>query len=155
MGQRFPAPEDQRHVFDVTAMVRLDSRWQLGAAYTAASGAPYTRTFRGATACTQEGSCTWGEEPWLGDPGALRTRSHQSLDLLLDWNRSYRKWTLGAYLQIRNALNHSNSGRYLGYRGMYLVGNCDYRQAPCVWEPQDEFLPGMPILPLVGFRASF
>lgn len=155
MGQRFPAPEDQRHVFDATAMVRLDSRWQLGAAYTAASGAPYTRTFRGATVCTQEGSCTWGEEPWLGDPGALRTRSHQSLDLLLDWNRSYRKWTLGAYLQIRNALNHSNSGRYLGYRGMYLVGSCDYRQAPCVWEPRDEFLPGMPILPLVGFRASF
>jgi hypothetical protein len=155
MGLRFPAPEEQRHVLDATAMVRLDPRWQLGAAYTAASGAPYTRVFRGTTTCTEERSCTWEQEPWLGNPGALRSRSYQSLDLLLDWNRSYRKWNLGAYLQIRNALNHSNSGRYLGYRGQYLVGSCDYRQAPCVWEPRDEFLPGMPILPLIGFRASF
>ncbi|MBA2572818.1 MAG: TonB-dependent receptor [Gemmatimonadetes bacterium] len=152
-GLRFPAPEDQRHVFDATALMRLDPRWRLGAAYTAASGAPYTRIFRGSTRCTAEGVCSWSEEPWTGAPGEQRTRSYQSLDLLVDWTRKYRKWESGAFLQVRNALYHSNPGRYLGLREEYVCRGG--ATGSCTPQKQDEFLPGLPILPLIGFRVAF
>ena len=148
-GRRFRAPSDQRHALDLTSMVRLGPAWQLGGAYTLASGAPYTRTFRGTMLCDLDGkSCRWLEEPRREDPSAGRSGAYQSLDLLAEWTRVYRHWNLGAFLQLHNVLNHANPGRYVGSGGEYCVRSCaGYRTA--------EFVPGLPLLPVVGFRATF
>jgi hypothetical protein len=172
-GLHFPAPADQRHVFDATAMMQLTPSWTAGAAYTAASGAPYTRSFAGEAVCDDAGSpCTWVEQPWTGEPNARRLDPFRSLDLFVDWSREYRTWDLHVYLQLRNALNRNNPGRYLGYGGIYCVNNCgplrtgtpfgpggeilpaDPDTLP-VPGPRDEFLGGLPFLPLIGARISF
>jgi hypothetical protein len=155
-GLRFPAPGDRRHALDATILVRLGWGWQLGAAYTAASGIPYTRTFRGSIYCYPDPPCTWAEEPWQGEPGEHRTAPYRSLDLLLDWTHAFRTWTLGAYLQVRNALNHENTGRYTGYNARYCPAACGSRNGvEFGWEDRDEFLPGLPTLPVFGFRVAF
>jgi len=141
---RFPAPSDRRHVFDATAQVRLTRSWLVGAAYTAASGAPYTRTFMGHVTCDTYGeNCRWLTEPWIGDPGAFRGRGYRSLDLLTEWTRDFGGWQGGFFVQLRNALNRSNRGRYSGFEP--LAGESG----------EDEFLPGAPVLPVVGFRFAF
>jgi hypothetical protein len=142
-GVRFPAPTDQRHVFDATAQFRLSQQWLFGAAYTLASGAPYTRTFMGHITCDNGTNCRWLDEPWIGEPGAFRAPAYQSLDLLAEWTREFGSWQGGVFLQLRNALNRSNHGRYAGFE-------------PFAGETgADEFLPGAPVLPVIGFRFAF
>ena len=146
VGLRFPAPSDRRHVLDATAQLRLSRSWLIGAAYTAASGTPYTQTFPGSATCSDaRGSCTWIEEPWVGEPGDLRARGSHSLDLLTEWSKQLRTWQGSVFLQVRNALNGSNEGRYIGTQPPECDG-CD---------AIDEFLPGAPVLPVIGLRFAF
>jgi hypothetical protein len=154
-GLRFPAPADQRHVVDATASARL-GRWQLGAAFSAASGAPYTRAFHGELDCRDAAECRWAREPWVGEPGAFRSAPYRSLDLLAEWGGALRNWRLSGYLQLRNVLNQGNTGRYTGFNDQYCPQRCGTRDGVDFgWEERDEFLPGLPILPVLGIRAAF
>ena len=164
-GRRFAAAADQRHTLDLSFLARVSPRWRMGAAYTASTGTPYTRASDGEARCDAAGVCAWSEEPWLGDPNARRTRLFSSLDLLAEWGRSYRTFDLGAYIQLRNAFNHENPGRYLGFNGSRCVENCDIPllgwntpippDRVMKYAPVDEFLPGLPAIPVVGLRISF
>jgi hypothetical protein len=155
-GYRFPAPTDRRHTLSATTMLRLGRGWQFGAAYTAASGIAYTRSFDGQIGCTLEDECFWVTEPWVGEPGAMRGAALRGLDLLVDWNRQFRRWNLGGFLQLRNALGRSNNGRYLGSEPQVCYdydGGCWPQNAKGGY--YDDFLPGLPLLPLLGFRVNF
>jgi hypothetical protein len=157
-GLRFPSSADQRHVFDATAQLRVTRGWRLGAAYSAATGAPYTRAFTGTLYCYADRPCEWAEEPWIDAPNALRAPARQSLDVLTEWSRRFGGWEGSFFVQVRNVLNRSNQGRYVGYYSGYCphFGTCGPGgNAEWVVAPYDEFLPGAPILPVLGFRFSF
>lgn len=155
-GLRFPAPADQRHVLDATALARLGWGWRLGAAYTAATGTPYTRQSLGRADCVSQPECVWTEEPWIGEPGAYRAPAYRSLDLLVDWTHGFGTWSLGAYLQLRNALDRENMGRYLRFNPRYCPSACGTENGvEFGWQEGDQFLPGLPRLPLIGLRVTF
>jgi protocatechuate 3,4-dioxygenase beta subunit len=141
-GLRFASEQDRRHTLDVTTMARLSDSWRLGAAFSAASGSPYTRFFTGWQTCDEVGRCSWNTPPRLEAPNAERMPAYASVDLLADWSRRFRGWELGAYLQLRNALNRENPGAYLKSQDDFGPRS-------------DEFVPGLPMLPLFGFRAAF
>jgi hypothetical protein len=157
-GVRFASEQDRRHSFDATSLVRLGRSWRLGAAYSAATGNPYTRFFEGDASCDDYGErCTWTERSRVEAPSAERMPAYASLDLLADWNHSFRGWDFGAYLQLRNALGRRNPAAYLrSYDhcgpsgGFHGTPSCAYDPGP-----KDEFVPALPILPLLGFRVSF
>jgi hypothetical protein len=90
---------------------------------------------------------------------AHRAPAYQSLDLLLDWQRAFRRWEFGVYLQVRNALNHTNAGPYLGYDEMHCPPtqmSCSSRGGPGESYIQtDIFADAPPILPVFGFRIAF
>jgi hypothetical protein len=145
-GLRFHADADRRHILDATAQLRLSRSWLFGAAYNAASGAPYTRTFGGRATCDERAwACSWTEEPWRAEPNVLRGRATQSLDVLTEWQRRFRGWQGSVFLQVRNALGTDNDGRYVGWQQPWCDG--------CAGA--DEFLPGAPLLPVIGFRVAF
>ncbi len=153
-GLTFPAPADRRHTLDATYLLRLAPEWRVGAAFTAASGTPYTRVFTGADC--QDALCLAEAMPRVGDPGAFRSVSYRSLDLMMDWIHEFQNWTGGVYLQIRNALGRENHGRYTGLVPRYCPDACVFRDgAEFGRQGRDEFLPGIPMLPLFGFRAAF
>jgi hypothetical protein len=161
-GRRFASAADQRHTLDLSVLARVSPHWRLGAAYTASSGLPYTRASDGDARCDSAGACAWREEPWLQEPNARRTGLFSSLDLLAEWGRSYRRFELGAYIQVRNAFNHQNPGRYLGFNGSRCVENCNFGwntpldpDRVIKFAPEDEFLPGLPAIPVLGLRISF
>ncbi|CAN5869301.1 TonB-dependent receptor [soil metagenome] len=167
-GLRYPAPADRRHTFDATSMFRAGGGLRLGAAFSYASGAPFTRFFPGSHDCRftsiagtsilipQDYDCTWTEYPRVEGPNAERAPAYASLDVLLDWQRRFRGWEMGVFLQLRNALNRDNTISYSNTVREYCAIRCGTTAGDTWgWEQRDEFLPGMPILPLFGVRVAF
>jgi hypothetical protein len=150
-GMRFPADQDRRHSLNATAMFRPTRRWRLGAAYTATTGAPFTRVYANAGSCL-DAECDGG--PRVEEPNAMRAPGYASLDLLVDWTRSFRRWDVGAYLQLRNVLGSDNSILYTGSRlqcsGARVAGECTGNEVMV-----DHFDPGIPTIPLFGVRVRF
>ena len=116
-GMEFPASADRRHVVDATLMVRARENLLVGAAFTGASGAPFTRTFR--DYCQDwpdaDGNCpapATGPIPFRGRINAERAPTYASIDLLVDWTSRREDWTWGVFLQLRNALGRDNRGVY-------------------------------------------
>lgn len=164
-GYRFPEPSDRRHAVDLTSMLRLRGTWRIGAAFTAMSGAPFTRSDEHDLTCDFDGWCRDASEHDRGLPGAARMPAYRSLDLLVDWGRTFRSWELGVYLQLRNALFHDNVATHSGVtydcaslsfhpdKGMQCID--DWGRAIGRPTVRDRFEPGLPILPLFGFHLTF
>lgn len=151
-GLRFAAPADRRHALDATAMARVTRSLRLGAAYTAASGAPYTRLHSPDWSCPDGAGCD--PRPRLGEPGAHRTPAYASLDLLADWTGSLRGWEVGAYLQLRNALGRDNASTY-DYTSEVCPGRGFVAPCPTGYQLVDHFQYGVPMLPVLGLRLRF
>lgn len=153
-GFEFPADEDRRNVLDVTSTLQLGRGWTWSAAYTHATGAPYTRVHPGVAACDMSGACRWHTPPSREQPNARRRGGLSSLDASLDWSKRMRGWTLGGFVQLRNVLGAHNEGRYAGYEPPQCQGMCG-DGGGFVIEGFDRFHPGVPRLPLVGLRVTF
>ncbi len=156
----YPSIADRRHVVDVTTMYRLGPSWRVGAAFTAATGAPYSR-FTVGTCATADSSCVQSPQANdtfalnIGLPNAERTPLYASLDALVDWSRMIGHFRVGAYLQVRNVLNRANAVTYFG-----TVTQCNAPSPPTLMPTPvpgqcDRFDKGIPILPLVGVRVAF
>jgi hypothetical protein len=122
-GRRFPAAEDRRHAFDVTSIWYVPLRILGGSisiaqAYTAASGAPYTRLHPGERVCDEDrGLCETVVPDVAGEPNASRGSWHLGLDQRLDWERRFSAWRLGFFFHNRLALGHRNNVTYTVSRG--------------------------------------
>jgi hypothetical protein len=145
----YPGSADIRHSLDATTGYHLNDDLRLGAAFSLASGVPFTRV-------TLDGSGAH-----LGDPGAHRTPVFASLDLRLDYSTELGGRPVGAYVQLINALNRRNRVTYAGsvdrcnpaVRSLASTGDAlDCSAGPVI---HDRFRSGLPRLPLVGFRVAF
>ena len=146
----FPAPMDRRHTFDATIAGRVGRSWRVGAAYTGASGAPYTQRYEAVASC--DTVCHEDAPARQGEPNAARRKPHHSLDLNLEWMRRMRGWQLETFLQVRNVLHSDNQGRYVRTETP-CYAQCGTPQAVVV--ERENFLPALPIVPLIGARVSF
>jgi hypothetical protein len=147
-----PAPTDRTHTLDLAASVDLGPSWDLGTAYSWASGAPYVRVVDD---CDRDGC---GPGVLLDRPFQRRAPGYQSLDVVLTWKHRFEGWTLGAFLQGRNLLGHDNAITYTGTavacNGSPLVGP-DMCGDGTPAQVRDEFQTGIPTLPLLGFTVVF
>ena len=136
-------------------LLRAAGGLRVGSAFTAASGAAFTR-FVGAHAPCVGTSCadTMATPYYLEAPSGARAPGYTTVDLLLDWTHAYRRWSLGAYLQLRNALNAPNAVVYAG-----SVDLCQTPAPPTLVQAQhgvcDRYMRSVPRLPLAGVRVSF
>jgi hypothetical protein len=146
VGMSYAAASDRRHVFNATSMLRTTSALRAGAAFTAASGVPFTRVVSSPEECATEPGCDPERLPWLGEPHAARAPTFASLDLLLDWGGRVRGVEVGVYAQLRNALGRENATVYTGDEpGCMPVG--------CGDDLRSEFERGVPRLPVLGVRV--
>jgi hypothetical protein len=133
-------------VFDLTTMARVSNGLRLGAAYTTASGGPFTRLVYGSQTPVEGGGFVWNPPSRFEAPGANRFPRYGSLDLLLDWSGMVGRTRAGMFLQLHNVFSRENPS---AYEGTY----CTMSQSVC--QPTDSFGHGFPIFPIVGFRLSF
>jgi hypothetical protein len=146
-GLTFPTSEDRRHAIDLTSMVRVRGALRAGAAFTYATGTPYTRIHIRNLPCTP---AMCGYDLVADAKNAQRGPAYSSLDLLLDWTKRMRSWDLGLFVQVRNALGHRNAVTFI-HSAEYCVPSFPNDPA-CV---RDQFENGLPTLPVFGVRARF
>ncbi len=153
----YPAPTERRHAFDLTGMIRTSATLRFGAAVTVASGAPFSRYFVAVLPCnalTQP--CP--DTVVLGTtrieaPGQGRAPTYVAVDVLADWTRVFSGWSLGVFVQLRNAIDRRGAVTYAGSYDACPVGADDTRvPRPGVC---DVFDRGLPFLPLVGLSVRF
>jgi hypothetical protein len=148
-GFRFRSPQDRRHELDLTTMVRPSRGFRMGVAYTVASGAPFTRRHGGSYGVDGERKF-WIEPPTVEAPNAGRSPPTASLDLLIDWTGKIRRFRIGTFVQLHNALDRDNPGTYAG---LSFCSEFDRIYNGCV--PVDRFDDGLPRLPVAGIRVAF
>jgi hypothetical protein len=153
----YPSSADRRRSVDATVMRHFGDALRVGAAFTWATGAPYSRFLLGQARCdsTIAALCTPADSAalYIESPNAERTAAYSSIDLLVDWSRRVGSMEIGAYLQLRNLLNRPNAVTYTG-----SVRNCTPQPptlVPVGGGVCDRFDKGVPLLPLVGVRMSF
>lgn len=150
---RFPASADLRQSIDMTVMGRLNRGVRVGAAFSYASGIPFTRVILPETGET-------GTPPRIEEPNDERTPSYASLDLMADYTKSMGSWQVTAYAQLRNSLNRDNSVTYAGSTDCGVesaLAAAFPTRADCTGAGgvRDSFEPGLPRLPLFGVRITF
>jgi hypothetical protein len=145
-GLSYPAASERPHVLDATAMVRASRDLRIGAAFTAATGVPFTRTIGDPDECAAEPGCVPTVLPWAGPPNAIRARTFASLDLLADWNTRIGATEVGVYAQVRNVLGRENGTVYTGDGSGCL-------DAGCAADLRNLYERGVPRLPVVGVRV--
>jgi hypothetical protein len=152
----YPSPADRRHAVDLTSLVRVGGSLRLGASFTWASGAPFSRFLLSPVPCASGDLCVTTDSSafYIESPNAARTASYAALDLLLDWTRAVGKVRIGAFLQLRNVLNRANAITYTG-----SVQQCQVPAPPRLVAIGggvcDRFDRGVPLLPLGGVRVAF
>ncbi len=153
----YASPADRRHALDATVMTHLPRGFRLGAAATAATGAPFSRFLLGVAPCpVPPGACTSSDTTALAieGPNAERAPSYLTLDLLADWTREWRRVRIGAFVQLRNLWSRANAVTYTG-----SVEQCTREQPPKLVFARpgvcDRFERGIGFLPLAGVRAAF
>jgi hypothetical protein len=145
-GFDFPSNQDRRHALDLSLLVRLRPSLQFSSAFTAASGAPYTRmqSTRGPSEPYAYFDETAADSMVAGLPNGVRKPAFASLDLALDWSFSVYGVRAATFVQLRNVLMRDNPGVYFASR---LCEGC-----------KDLFLinrsTNVP-LPVIGLRARF
>jgi hypothetical protein len=148
----FPASADIRTGLDASILFSLNPNLRIGSAFTFGSGVPFTRLVVG------DGRPTTA--PVLGAPNAERTPNYASLDLMIEYERTIRDWKVGAYIQVRNLAHRNNSVTYSGSWDCQADGglpdSSPFSQV-CTNAVgiRDKFEPGLPRLPLIGFRVAF
>jgi len=146
-GLTYTSAAERTHVFDATAMVRAAPSLRLGAAFTAATGVPFTRTIADEDECRNEPGCDPSRLPWAGDPNGVRASAFASLDLLADWTAPLRGGEVGVYIQLRNVLGRDNGTVYVGDDPGCLGVGCGQGSLQNLYER------GVPRLPVIGIRA--
>jgi hypothetical protein len=157
---QYPSPWSRRHSLDATMTLSASENLRLGAAFTAASGAAFTRYDGALRNCRTDNprDCTF--MLYARAPGAEQGPAYTSLDVMVDWRGRIGRWDWGAYAQIQNVLGNRNEAAYQWSR---LTCECGTGEGPPIVNPDptrelpadNEFLRGLPMLPMLGLRVAF
>ncbi|MBM7114329.1 TonB family protein [Archangium primigenium] len=127
---------DQTHILTAVGSYRLPYGLELGARMRYVTGRPTTPLQHTFDRYDVDRNRFYGT---YGPTDSARFKAFHQLDLRLDKNWLFDRWTLTAYIDVQNVYNASNvEATFYDYR---------YRE-------QFE-VPGIPILPVVGVKGSF
>lgn len=129
-----PTAFDQPHVLNAVASWKPGWGWELGARFQLASGRPDTPII-GATYDADSGSYV----PIRGPARSTRTPTFTQLDVRVEHDWLFERWSLGLYLDIINVTNRKNT-EALQY---------DYRYR------QSSPVTSFPILPTLGLKGTW
>jgi TonB family protein len=127
---------DETHILAIVANWRPGRNWELGGRFRFVTGRPITSSAHPYDAYSADTNRYYST---AGDDLSSRLPSFCQLDLRVQKDFLFRSWVLSVYLDVQNVTNTRNpEARIFDYR---------FREALLV--------PGIPILPLLGVKASF
>lgn len=125
---------DQTHVLTAIASYKLPRGWEVGARLRFASGNPTTPVVGAVRDDVNDVFV-----PLYAAVNSVRLPSFNQLDIRVDKNFVFERWTLDVYLDLTNAYNNP------AVEG--IAYNYNYSQSA--------YFEGLPILPILGAKGSF
>jgi hypothetical protein len=145
--QAYATKYDRRHSLNAVLQYRLNDRWGLNVRWTLGSGLPYSRIigrYRHMDYDFWDAEWEDDEEHWKnieGTKNGFRYPTYNRIDVSLTRTFAFKRWDLQMYIQVINVINRENILWY------YF----DYDVSP----PERKEVTMFPILPTIGFRATF
>ncbi|HHB79583.1 MAG TPA: TonB-dependent receptor [Saprospiraceae bacterium] len=110
-GDYIPSSWDSKHLLTVTGTKDLKNNWRVGAKWRYVGGLPYTPYDLGTSAFVDAWDAKGQAYLDYTKLNTLRFRAFHQLDIRVDKNFFFDKWTLMLYLDIQNAYNFKNTGQ--------------------------------------------
>ncbi len=126
---------DQTHILTAVGSYKLPFGFEIGARFRYVTGRPKSALIHDFD-IYQADSNNYSAQ--FGPARASRIKDFHQLDIRLDKNFLFEKWTLDVYVDVQNVYNQAN----------VEASFFDYRNR------QEYDVPGIPILPVLGIKAS-
>jgi outer membrane receptor for ferrienterochelin and colicin len=155
-GKQIPSAWDNRHILNLTASAEFSKNWNVGAKWRFVGGAPYTPYDVARSSLKTAWDARGQGYPDFTRFNTERLNSFQELDLRIDKEFFFKKWSLNLYLDIQNAYNFKSKDPDV------LVLQRDANGLP-LSDPKDlsryslKFLPSESgtVLPTIGIIVEF
>jgi outer membrane receptor for ferrienterochelin and colicin len=155
-GRLIPSSWDNRHILNIILSTGLKRNWNVGAKWRFAGGAPYTPYDYNRSSLILAWDARNQGYPDFALYNSLRLRNFQQLDIRIDKEYFFNKWSLSLYVDIQNAYNFKAKEQDI------LVVQRDTNGNPLI-DPDDpqryllKYLPGESgtILPSAGIIVEF
>ncbi|MFC2096728.1 TonB-dependent receptor domain-containing protein [Bacteroidota bacterium] len=129
-GELVPSSWDSKHLLTITVSKELRNNWRFGFKWRFVGGLPYTPYDLETSANVQAWDAIGQAYQDYSKLNSERFNSFHQLDIRVDKNYFFNKWSLMLYLDIQNAYNFKNSGQDFIIRdkntdGSFLKANND------------------------------
>ena len=154
-SEYIPSSWDSKHLFTITGTNELKHDWRVGFKWRFVGGLPYTPYDLETSSNVQAWNANGQAYLDYSQLNTERFQSFHQLDIRVDKNFFFKKWTLMLYLDIQNAYNFKNTGQDYIVREKNLDGT--YKT---INNGTDYVLKAVPsqsgtILPTVGIMIKF
>jgi outer membrane receptor for ferrienterochelin and colicin len=105
MGKLIPSAWDNRHILNLTASAEFSKNWNVGAKWRFVGGAPYTPYDIARSSLKTAWDARGQGYPDFTRFNSQRLNSFQELDLRVDKEYFFKKWSLNLYFDVQNAYN--------------------------------------------------
>ena len=104
-GKYLPTSWDNRHILNLTATRTFKSNWYIGFKWRFVGGAPYTPFDNDYSSIRQAWDAQGGPYPDYIRYNELRLKSFHQLDIRIDKQYYFSKWSINFYIDIQNVYN--------------------------------------------------
>lgn len=106
-----PSSWDSRHIVNLLALVNFRKHWSIGIKWKFSGGAPYTPYDLESSSLVQAWNSQGRAYPDYSQFNSQRLKSFHQLDLRIDKEYYFKKWSLNLYFDIQNAYNFQAQGQ--------------------------------------------
>jgi len=104
-GEFIPSAWDNRHILNITAFTGLKNNWEIGLKWRFVGGAPYTPFDEDRSSLIEAWNVQGQGYLDYDRYNSERLSAFQQLDLRIDKEYYFKKWSLNVYLDIQNLYN--------------------------------------------------
>jgi outer membrane receptor for ferrienterochelin and colicin len=104
-GDLIPSAWDNRHILNISAFAELSKNWNIGAKWRFVGGAPYTPYDYSRSSLIEAWDARGQGYPDYNLYNTGRLSNFHQLDLRIDKEYFFRKWSLNVYFDVQNAFN--------------------------------------------------
>jgi hypothetical protein len=107
-GKLLPSAWDNRHILNLSLFTQLKKNWNLGAKWRFAGGTPYTPYDADRSSRIDAWNARGQGYPDFRFYNTRRLGNFHQLDVRIDKEYFFKKWSLNVYLDIQNAYNYKS-----------------------------------------------
>lgn len=154
-NELLPSSWDSKHLLTVTSSKEMKKNWRIGFKWRFVGGLPYTPYDMEKSANIMAWNANGQAYYNFDQLNSLRFKAFHQLDLRVDKNFFFKKWSLMLYLDIQNAYNFQNTNQEFVLREKNDDGSYKTNTAGTEYILRSEENISGTVLPAIGIMIKF